>query len=183
MVLAAATGAVMHVLPSDGSKQLHPTGMQITYDESQYRRLTPINVSYPPLPSMAEQEMLEQHLHMLETELQVLEELQQAPVYASVSRPPATRAVQLAEPAPSEESTEDTRSMLPTVVEVPEQDYETLEGVCEVKGNITSSGQFYYPVGCIAASRVVIDETKGERYFCSTEEAIAAGFTLAESCQ
>lgn len=52
---------------------------------------------------------------------------------------------------------------------------------CQIKGNISSSGQRIYHVpgsGSYNATRV--DLSKGERYFCSEADARAAGWRAAE---
>jgi len=48
---------------------------------------------------------------------------------------------------------------------------------CLIKGNISSSGEKIYHVpGGSYYDRTVIDESKGERWFCSEQEAQAAGW-------
>lgn len=47
---------------------------------------------------------------------------------------------------------------------------------CAIKGNISSAGQVYHLPGSIDYERTVIDEDRGERWFCSEEEAKAAGW-------
>ncbi len=52
----------------------------------------------------------------------------------------------------------------------------TQEG-CNIKGNISSSGdKIYHLLGQKYWSKTVIDETRGEKYFCTEEEAQKAGF-------
>jgi hypothetical protein len=50
-------------------------------------------------------------------------------------------------------------------------------GECAIKGNIGSGNDrvFHVP-GSPAYSQTVIDETKGERWFCTTQEALDAGW-------
>ena len=61
----------------------------------------------------------------------------------------------------------------PVYVEAPED--------CVVKGNINSIGQYTYHVpGGHWYDRVKIDSARGERWFCSEEEAEEAGWTKAE---
>lgn len=52
---------------------------------------------------------------------------------------------------------------------------------CEsVKGNINSSGKkFYHTVESPQYNQTLIDESKGERFFCTEQEAIDAGWTKA----
>jgi endonuclease YncB( thermonuclease family) len=52
---------------------------------------------------------------------------------------------------------------------------------CRIKGNISRSGErIYHMPGGTYYSRTRIDTTKGERWFCSEEEARAAGWTRAK---
>jgi len=54
---------------------------------------------------------------------------------------------------------------------------------CNIKGNISTEGEkiYHIPV-CEYYSRTVITESKGERWFCSEEEALAAGWRKALNC-
>ena len=52
---------------------------------------------------------------------------------------------------------------------------------CEIKGNISSEKIYHLP-GCESYNKTVIDESKGERWFCSEEEAIVAGWRKAKNC-
>lgn len=54
---------------------------------------------------------------------------------------------------------------------------------CNIKGNISSSGEkiYHYP-GCASYSRTKIDESEGERWFCTKEEAVGAGWREARNC-
>lgn len=47
---------------------------------------------------------------------------------------------------------------------------------CPIKGNISSAGKVYHVPGSIDYERTVIDEDRGERWFCSEDEAKAAGW-------
>ncbi len=47
---------------------------------------------------------------------------------------------------------------------------------CAIKGNISSSGKIYHVPGGHGYARTVIDEASGERWFCTEEEARAAGW-------
>jgi hypothetical protein len=50
-----------------------------------------------------------------------------------------------------------------------------------IKGNINSKGQkIYHTEKSGQYSRVLIEESKGERYFCTEEEALAAGWVAAK---
>lgn len=51
------------------------------------------------------------------------------------------------------------------------------ESGCQIKGNISSSGEkIYHLPSQRYYDKTVIDETKGERWFCSEEDAISAGW-------
>ena len=45
-----------------------------------------------------------------------------------------------------------------------------------MKGNVTASGKIYHVPGSRHYDRTRIDESKGERWFCSEEEARKAGW-------
>ena len=47
---------------------------------------------------------------------------------------------------------------------------------CRIKGNISRSGKIYHEPGGRWYSATTINETKGERWFCSVEEAVRAGW-------
>jgi endonuclease YncB( thermonuclease family) len=49
-------------------------------------------------------------------------------------------------------------------------------GKCRIKGNISGSGKIYHVPGTAAYEKTRIDESKGERWFCTEEEARAAGW-------
>lgn len=48
-------------------------------------------------------------------------------------------------------------------------------GDCDIKGNITSEKIYHVPGGQFY-EKTVIDESKGEKWFCTEEEAVAAGW-------
>ncbi len=54
---------------------------------------------------------------------------------------------------------------------------------CEIKGNISSKKEkiFHVP-GCGSYNQTQIDEEAGERWFCSEQEALAAGWRKALNC-
>jgi len=56
---------------------------------------------------------------------------------------------------------------------------------CVIKGNISEHGygKTYFPPGCANYKRVKVDLEKGDMYFCTEEEAEAAGFEKAGSCR
>lgn len=48
---------------------------------------------------------------------------------------------------------------------------------CNIKGNISTSGEkIYHILGQNYYDKTVVDESKGERWFCSEQEAISAGW-------
>ncbi len=49
-------------------------------------------------------------------------------------------------------------------------------GECLIKGNISSSGKIYHTPASPWYSRTKISEAKGERWFCTEQEALAAGW-------
>lgn len=54
---------------------------------------------------------------------------------------------------------------------------------CTIKGNISSSGEKIYHIeGCGSYSKTKIDESRGELWFCTEEEAISAGWRKALNC-
>ena len=62
---------------------------------------------------------------------------------------------------------------LPGAAGAPEDEY-------RLKGNISSAGRTYHHPGGGSYGRTKIDESKGERWFCSPEEAEAAGWRAAK---
>lgn len=53
---------------------------------------------------------------------------------------------------------------------------------CVIKGNISSGGKIYHVPGCNSYEKTGIDESAGERWFCSEDEAVAAGWRKAKNC-
>lgn len=54
---------------------------------------------------------------------------------------------------------------------------------CQIKGNVSASGdKIYHLPGCGSYEKTVIDETVGERYFCTEQDAEAAGWRKAKNC-
>lgn len=52
-------------------------------------------------------------------------------------------------------------------------------GGCSIKGNISRNGRIYHLPGSPSYARTAIDGSKGERWFCSEAEAVAAGWRPA----
>jgi micrococcal nuclease len=54
---------------------------------------------------------------------------------------------------------------------------------CTIKGNISTSGErIYHILGCPYYTKTQINPSKGERMFCTEEEATAAGWRKAQNC-
>lgn len=62
----------------------------------------------------------------------------------------------------------------PVAVEIEEE--EAPQVACEIKGNVGSSGNIYHLPGGAYYDRVKVDTSQGDMWFCTEEEAIAAGF-------
>ncbi len=56
---------------------------------------------------------------------------------------------------------------------------------CMIKGNISTGefGKTYFLKECNNYEQVKVDPTRGEKYFCSEEEAIKEGFVKAGNCR
>ena len=59
---------------------------------------------------------------------------------------------------------------------------EDSDGNCNIKGNISKNGKFYHIPSCSSYNNTVINESKGERWFCSVAEAVGAGWARAGNC-
>lgn len=56
------------------------------------------------------------------------------------------------------------------------------QSACSIKGNISSSGEkIYHMPGRNFYDKTVIDESKGERWFCSEQEAISSGWRKSKT--
>ncbi len=54
---------------------------------------------------------------------------------------------------------------------------------CKIKGNISSKEEkIYHSIGCDSYDLTKIDEARGERWFCTEEEAVNAGWRKALNC-
>jgi len=54
---------------------------------------------------------------------------------------------------------------------------------CNIKGNISSGKEkIYHLTGCDSYEKTTIDESMGERWFCSEQEALNAGWRKALNC-
>ena len=60
---------------------------------------------------------------------------------------------------------------------------ETPKSGCDIKGNISTSGEkIYHLPGCGSYTKTQIDEKRGELWFCSEKEAQEAGWRKALNC-
>lgn len=56
-------------------------------------------------------------------------------------------------------------------------------GSCTIKGNINSKREkIYHTIGCGSYNKTMINKSQGERWFCSEEEAVNAGWRKALNC-
>lgn len=56
--------------------------------------------------------------------------------------------------------------------------------LCNIKGNIsTKKEKIYHLVNCKSYDATVIDESAGEKWFCSEEEALSSGWRKALNCE
>ena len=54
---------------------------------------------------------------------------------------------------------------------------------CTIKGNISSTGdKIYHLSGCGSYEKTSIDADRGERWFCTEDEAVKAGWRKAKNC-
>lgn len=53
---------------------------------------------------------------------------------------------------------------------------------CNIKGNMSDTGKIYHLSSCGSYDKTKIDEIRGERWFCTEEEAVAAGWRKAKNC-
>jgi micrococcal nuclease len=54
---------------------------------------------------------------------------------------------------------------------------------CLIKGNIRHGEKTYHLPECKNYSQTIVDESYGDRWFCTEEEAIKSGFTKATGCK
>ena len=58
----------------------------------------------------------------------------------------------------------------------------SVSGTCDIKGNVNSSGErIYHALGFRDYDKVVIRPEEGDVWFCTEEEAVAAGFRAPEN--
>lgn len=56
-------------------------------------------------------------------------------------------------------------------------------GDCTIKGNVRAGEKIYHLAGCDNYTQVIVDEAFGDHWFCTENEAIAAGFSKAAGCR
>ncbi|NUM25684.1 MAG: thermonuclease family protein [Candidatus Buchananbacteria bacterium] len=70
-----------------------------------------------------------------------------------------------------------------TPTPAPQEPATTPTQQCNIKGNISAAGEKIYHVpGCGSYNQTKIDESQGEKWFCSEAEAVAAGWRKAKNC-
>ena len=72
-------------------------------------------------------------------------------------------------------------SSAPAATAPPPPPLQPPSATCAIKGNITTE-KIYHLEGCGSYEKTKIDEARGERWFCTEEEAAAAGWRKAKNC-
>ncbi len=76
---------------------------------------------------------------------------------------------------------ESTPSLAPTAQFVPQESPKS--ATCTIKGNISAADEkIYHLIGCDSYSKTQIDESVGEHWFCTEQEAVTAGWRKALNC-
>jgi micrococcal nuclease len=58
-----------------------------------------------------------------------------------------------------------------------------MDSGCKIKGNIGATGEkIYHLLGCGSYDKTKIDESRGEKWFCSEDEAVSVGWRKAKNC-
>ena len=71
----------------------------------------------------------------------------------------------------------------PVTLATPAAQAATANPSCTIKGNISAAGEkIYHLQGCSSYAKTTIDESRGERWFCSEQEAQSAGWRRALNC-
>lgn len=84
---------------------------------------------------------------------------------------------------PEVKSTTTTQSQTTNTTDTTSVTTQTTTSGCQIKGNISSSKEkIYHLPGCGSYDKTAIDETRGERWFCTEAEAAAAGWRKAKNC-
>lgn len=61
--------------------------------------------------------------------------------------------------------------------------YQGFNPKCDIKGNINSNGEkIYHMPNCSLYKETVINEARGEKWFCNEKEAVAVGWRKALNC-
>lgn len=80
-------------------------------------------------------------------------------------------------------ATTQTSTPVPTITTTTAPQQTQPSSSCDIKGNIASDGEKIYHVpGCSSYNVTKIDEARGEKWFCSEQEALAAGWRKAYNC-
>ncbi|MEX0933619.1 MAG: thermonuclease family protein [Candidatus Paceibacterota bacterium] len=76
--------------------------------------------------------------------------------------------------------TSETPAVTPATIRTPSS---ASDPSCTIKGNISSSGEkIYHMQGCGSYAKTVINESRGEIWFCAETEAQSAGWRKALNC-
>ena len=76
-----------------------------------------------------------------------------------------------------------TSSIMPQAVTSLGGNISARSGGCNIKGNINARGEkIYHFPGCSYYGKTAMDESKGERWFCSEKEALKAGWRKVGNC-
>jgi len=67
----------------------------------------------------------------------------------------------------------------PEAVRAAKHPVQQAPGTCAIKGNISAKGRIYHRPGDASYNATRIDTSKGERWFCTEAEALAAGWRAA----
>lgn len=82
-----------------------------------------------------------------------------------------------------QESTQTQTSTTPQTQTQTQNQTNNSSGSCTIKGNISSTNEkIYHLIGCGSYNQTKIDEGRGERWFCSEQEAVTAGWRKAKNC-
>ena len=62
-------------------------------------------------------------------------------------------------------------------------EFESDHSGCVIKGNISDRGKLYHLPNCSSYDLTKISEEKNEKWFCTEEEALEAGWVKSSSCE
>ncbi len=67
--------------------------------------------------------------------------------------------------------------------QTPPHENNNTSGTCTIKGNINANQEkIYHLIGCGSYEKTAIDESAGEKLFCTEQDAINAGWRKAKNC-